>query len=175
MALTPAQLAWYYTNRGLARDVSSNPASLGGMVATTRIPAGSLHNVFVGIGGLLNKAGVTDYRCIAIVNTGTLSLSSIKLFLQKIDTRGSTLSVGLDPVGIVTNLTTTPVAQEVAGGQTAPAGVTFTVPTSAAPINVTGSLGPNSGFAVWLRRVTSSVAGVNPETNIIAVSGTSPI
>jgi len=138
----------------------SNP-SIGAIVdnPTTVLVSATLNSLFDAVTTAEALSGITEYRCIYIKNeSSTDSLTSAELFLQTAPTSGTILSFGLGDV--VTQLTTTlnPAIASEAGP--APAGVTFSIPTSIVPLTL-GTIPPGSYQIIWLKRV------VQPETTAI--------
>ncbi len=176
MALSPSNLPWRFTRSG-GYGASSSLGAGGGWAASNGPVSGSLHSLFPQVSGSQNAAGYTDYRCLALLNThGSLTWSSIKIYLAKIDTRGAAFAIGLDAIGVKA-YASNPLAQEPGGALTVgPTSVTFSSPSTATAGLSVASLAPGQGVAVWLRRtVTAGSSPAVPEVNIIMATGTSPL
>jgi hypothetical protein len=86
---------------------------------------------------------------------GTDTMFGVSVFVNSQPTGDDDVAIGLDPAG-VGNGSSTGVALTIAdeddsGGALAAGGVTFTVPTDVAPLNI-GDLAPGEAAAVWVRR-----------------------
>ena len=115
-------------------------------------------------GGLLDTvsaansiSGHVDYRCFYILNVSATAINSVRVWISSIPS-GSDIAVGLDPAGTSGNATT------IANETTAPAGVTFSTPTTAASGLFVATVAASGKFAVWIRRtvpVGSEVSGTS--------------
>lgn len=147
MAIQPTDIQRLLT--GGASNTNAN-LSLGGAVSSTAAADPYFDTVVSGEA----SAGDVEYRCIAVKNNhGTLTLQSPKLWIDAQPAGGDTVfAVGLDPSGV--NGAATTVADE----NTAPAGVTFSAPsTKGAGISVS-NLAPGQWVNVWVRRTVSAGA-----------------
>lgn len=90
-------------------------------------------------------AGHVDYRCIYLNNVGASTLANIQIYIPA-QPAGATMAIGLDPVGVGGTATT------IALETDAPAGVTFTSPSSAATGLLVASLTAANKVAIWVRR-----------------------
>lgn len=168
MPITAANLKYYLS--GGAGNVDPN-ASLGGVRSTTLVGAG-VDNLFADVTGDQAAAGITTYRCIYFRNedanaNGLIGpVAWIDVQSEALDT----ISIGIDPAG--KNVAGTTIANET----TAPAGVTFTTPTSkAAGLALPGTpYAQNDFVAIWIRRTTGAgAASINPDTASVRVEGDS--
>jgi hypothetical protein len=133
----------------------TNP-SIGATVdnPTTVAVSSSVNALFDAVTTAEASAGDIEYRCIYIKNESTTeSLISAELFLQTEPTSGTvTLSFGLGAV--VTSLTMA-LNPAIADESTAPAGITFSIPTSASPLSLT-TIPAGSYLIVWLKRIVAA-------------------
>lgn len=97
---------------------------------------------------LADFGGADNYRCFYLRNDhSTDTMFDTKIWINAQPSSGKdTLQLGLDPAGL--NGTATTVANET----TAPAGVTFSTPTSEGTSLVIGDLTPTDYYAVWVKR-----------------------
>lgn len=149
--IDPANLKYYLS--GGATNTDPN-ASLGGGRSTTAVATG-LNNLFDDVTGDEAVSGIVEYRCVYFRNDdpNTNGLMSPLLWVaSNTPSATTTLDIGLDPAGKNAEATTTP------NETTAPAGVTFSAPSSKA----TGISLPNEPYAqndyiaVWIRRTVSA-------------------
>jgi len=135
---------------GGASNTNAN-LSLGGAVSSTA----AADPYFDGVSSAEAAAGDAEYRCIAVKNNhGTLTLQSPKLWIDLQATGGdNSISVGLGASGV--SGTETAIADE----NTAPAGVTFSAPTTKGAGISAPNLAPGQWVNVWIRRsITAGAA-----------------
>ena len=121
------------TQSGAAGNTTAGSAnsSLGKYAATTVWPGGSLHDLFDQISGSENQAGSVEYRCIFVHNTnGNNPAQNVRVSLLSEVAGGATLSIGVDPTAASTVGSAAAQALSVANETTAPAGVSFSSPTT---------------------------------------------
>jgi hypothetical protein len=167
MAVSSANLKWYYSGGTANTDPN---ASLGGAISTTEVGT-SIHQLFDRVSGTEASTGDTEYRCIYFYNTDTDAngLVDPAVFILSQTSSGDTeIEIGLDPAG--KNGTATAVAVE----GNAPAGVTFTAPSTYG----TGLAFPSSPYveddyiAIWIKRIVqSSASSTASDTCSLRVEG----
>jgi hypothetical protein len=149
-------------------SANTNPAaSLGGAMSSTAITDATLQNLFPTITGPQSASGYTDYYCFYFRNNhGSLTLQSAQVWINtNTPSPGTDCSIGLDPAGIGGTATT------IGSSTTAPSGVTFSQPTSGAPLSV-GNVGPGQAFPLWGKRVTTAgSAAYNADSVILQIQG----
>lgn len=157
-----------------AGDTSAGtPAtSLGDQVSTTVVTPASLQNLFDNVSGAEAAAGTVDYRCVFVLNNhGSLTLESAVAYINSQTAGGGTVEMGLDPTAISAKGAATAQAVTIASETAAPAGVTFSTPTTGSPLAI-GSLAPGQVKGIWLKRtVTAGAAATNPDGALIEVRG----
>lgn len=140
-------------------------AALGGAMAATEIVDATVHNLFDLVAAAEAAAGDVEYRCFYFENThGTLTWEDVEVYIDSNTASADTdVAIGLDPAGVGGTATT------IANESTAPAGVSFTQPSSGSPLAV-GDVAPGTAFAVWVRRTVSAGAAAvtNDEVSITA-------
>lgn len=99
-------------------------------------------------------AGDVEYRCIYVHNNhGTLTMLGTKIWIQTQTPSADTdVAIGLGAAAV--NATETAVANE----GTAPAGVTFSQPSTFAGGLTIGDIPPGQHKAVWVRRTINAAA-----------------
>jgi hypothetical protein len=167
MAITAADIKWYYSQQG-GEDYNG---SLGGAIGTTELTAGD-NNLFDDVTGAEASAGDTEYRCFYIKNThGTLTLSSTYLWIQtETASTDDSVDIGLDLAG--KNGTADTVADE----DTAPSpAVSFSHPTTKGAGLSLGDLAPGDYYAIWVKRiVTAAASAYSANTGTFRVEGDTP-
>lgn len=128
-------------------DESELPASDGTITVTI---ANIANSIFDDISKVESNTGESEYRCLYLKNAGTVAtvdlIDEIVLFIKTQTAGADSISIGLDPGG--KNTAPTAVANE----DTAPSGVTFTAPSSAASGLAVGALDATDYYPFWIKR-----------------------
>jgi len=146
-----------FTASGEAEDgyavITVVAASLNGSTVEEIVTTTRLNNkLFDDISNTEASGGHTDYRCVYLHNEhSTDSLAHVAVFIHENLAEDDSIAIGLDPAGIGDG-STTGVAAEPADEETAPAGVTFSTPNEGAPLLSSGTIDPDDGFAIWIKR-----------------------
>jgi hypothetical protein len=150
----------YYLSGGAGN--SSPAASLGGIISSTEVGS-SIDNIFADVDSAQALAGSTKYRCIYFRNTDAdaIGLYNPFLWINQVMSGADAIAIGLDPAG--KNSTATTIANENA----APAGVSFTAPTTKAGglALPTSPYLQNDYVAVWIRRTVPASCASSPNDN----------
>lgn len=138
---------------GGAGNASGN-ASLGGAKSSTAAPT-TLNGLFDATSAAEASAGDVEYRCIYLHNAnGADSMINAVVFVSaNTPLAGSTIDIGVGTAAI--NGT----EQTVADEQTAPAGVSFSAPSTAGTGLALGTIPAGQHKAIWLRRTITAGAG----------------
>lgn len=150
MAITAAELKFYHSGGSSNSDPN---ASLGGVISSSEL-SGSVHNLFDVVGSSEASSGDIEYRCFYAKNTNaTLTLQSAVFWIST-DATGATtdIAVGLDPAGVSGTATT------IGGEGSAPAGVSFSTPTSEGAALSIGDMAAGAYQAIWVRRTVNAGA-----------------
>lgn len=163
------------TTSGSAGDstASTPAASLGKYASTSAITTAVLNNLWDDVSGAEAAAGDTEYRCIFMLNNhGSLTLKTPNVFITSQTAGGGTIDIGLDPAGVTAKGSASAQAATIANESAAPAGVTFSSPTSGSPLALPANLGPGQVIGIWIRRtVTAGASAVNPDGAILGWNG----
>jgi hypothetical protein len=155
-------------NTGDANNADPN-LSLGGAVSTVLITDNTDNNVFDDVSGDESAVGTVEYRCRAVVNNhGSITLLAPKVWISSnTGSADDTIAIGLGTSGVGTNN-----EQVVANETTAPAGVSFSSPSTKATGLAPGNVPAASHFYIWERRtVNSGAAAVSANAYTIKVEG----
>jgi hypothetical protein len=174
MAVTAADILFKLSVVAAAGDTTASTpaAALGDQVSTTAIVDATLHNLFDKITGDENAASIVDYRCFFIHNNhGTLDLETPKVWINSETAGGASTAIGLDPAGVTPKGQASAQAATIANELAAPAGVTFTAPTTKATGLAGATCPAGSVFAVWVRRTAANTAAVDTDGVVIRVEG----
>jgi hypothetical protein len=153
-------------------SANTNPAAaLGGAMSTAGggiVTPGGANNVWDDVTGAESAAGDTEYRCLYVSNAnGSVTLQSAVIWIDSATTSADTeFDIGLDPAAVGSDSTTT-----IANENTAPAGVTFTRPTTKGGGLSIGNIPAGSKKAYWERRTVNAGAAAASDTGSIRVEG----
>ncbi len=146
--------------------------SLGDQISTTAISDGTLHNIFDPISGDENAASTVDYRCFFFHNAhATLALQTPKVWISSETAGGASVAIGLDPAGVTAVGLASAQAATIANELTAPAGVTFSAPTTKAAGLAPANIPAGSVVAVWVRRTAANNAAVDNDGATVTLGG----
>lgn len=144
---------------------NSDPAAdLGGAISSNAV-ATTIHGLFDQVSSAEASAGDVEYRCIYVINTGTTTAQTAKIWLQaNTSSADTTLAIALGGEG--KNGT----AETVANESTAPTGESFSSPADLANGLSLGDMAQNDYYPIWVRRtVTAGAAGVASDTFTLRV------
>lgn len=174
MAITSSDIVYRLSVVAAAGDTTAGtPATaLGDQVSTTAITTATLNNLFDDVSGAEAAAGDVEYRCIFVLNNhASLTLQAANCYITSQTAGGGTIDIGLDPAAVSAKGSASAQAATIANESSAPAGVTFSSPTSGAPLTI-GDMAPGQVKGIWLRRtVTAGAGALNPDGVIIGVTG----
>lgn len=106
-------------------------ASLGKFISTSAWAGGVLHDLFDAVSGDENAASDVEYRCVFIHNNhGSLPLLNPVMWLSAEVAGGASIAIGVDPAAQSVIAQGSAQAAEVATEGDAPAGVTFSAPST---------------------------------------------
>lgn len=151
------------TTAGAAGDTtaSSASASLGKYVSTT-VWAPGANTLFDDVSGTENAASESEYRCVFVLNNhATLSMTLATVAVTAEVAGGAAVAIGLDPTATSAKGSAGAQAVTVANEDTAPAGVTFSTPTTDGTGLALGTIAPGQVKAIWVRRTTANNAAIN--------------
>lgn len=147
-------------------------ASLGKYVSTTEWAADTLNALFDDVSGTENANGDTEYRCMFIHNANTANaLQNAVIHLSAEVAGGANIAIGIDPTPASAVAASAAQAAQVANEDTAPAGVTFSSPTTLGTALSLGTIPANSVRAVWVRRTATNSAALNNDGVTFLVTG----
>jgi hypothetical protein len=174
MAITANDIKFYYSvptaTAGYADPQADPTQSLGGFISTTEWAGGVKNDVFPDVTPEQNSSGLTDYRCVFIRNLSESDpWMSVEIWLEQI-ADGSTIEIGLDPGGIVSDTLGSEQGAIIASSTTPPAGVVFGTPGSGTELNV-GNLTSRTCQAIWIKRTTNTVQPITGDGFTIRAKG----
>ncbi len=164
----------YATTAGAAGNTNTSTAltSLGKYISTTAWAGGTANDLFDDITGAENAASQVDYRCIFIHNNNAANdYQSVVAYLSAEVAGGANIAIGVDTTAASAIGSATAQALTIASTTTAPAGVTFSSPTTAGTGISVGTIPVGYCKAIWVRRTATNSAALSNDGVTIAVSG----
>lgn len=166
MAITASDIKWRLaTTAGSAGNsqAQADPnASLGKYVSTTDVVTATLHNLFDVITGDENAASDVEYRCLFVLNDhATLTWENVVVWLSAEVSGGAVAAIGVDTTAASAKGASSAQALTIANESTAPAGVSFSAPTTKGAGVSIGSLAPGQVRAIWVRRTAANTVAVD--------------
>lgn len=156
----------------IASDIQfrqSGAANLGGAISASAVSS-ALHGLWDVVSGAEALAGDIEYRCIYARNGhATLTLYNAVAFIQSNTPSAATaadIGLGTSAIGGT--------EQTIATEGTAPAGVSFSAPSTYAGGLAIGDIAPGQSKAIWIRRtVSAGAAAYSGDGMTLAVQGDS--
>jgi hypothetical protein len=146
--------------------------SLGKYISQTEITDNTLNNLFDDVSGDENAANDVEYRCFFVLNNhGSLVLQTAICWISAEVAGGASVAIGLDPAGVVAKGSASAQAALVATESDAPAGVSFSAPTSKGAGLAIGNIAAGYCQAIWVRRTAANTIAVDNDGATIRVEG----
>lgn len=174
MAITATDILFKLSVTAAAGDTTaSTPAtSLGDQISTTQITDATLHNLFDVVTGDENAASDVEYRCYFVHNNhATLTWENVVAWISGEVAGGAVAAIGLDPAGVTPKGQASAQAASIGAEGSAPAGVTFSAPTTKGTGLAIGNIPAGSVAAIWVRRSAANTAAVDSDGVTIRVEG----
>lgn len=147
---------------------NSDPnAALGGVMSTsTTVTDNTTHNLFDQVSGTESSAGDTEYRGVYVLNNhGSLTMQNTMVYISS-NTPSADTTIDIALAGEGLNATMETIANE----NTAPAGETFSAPTTYAGGLNMGNIPNGQRYGLWIRRtVTAGAAAATDDAVTIKV------
>lgn len=146
--------------------------NLGDQIPNADMTDATLNNLFPDVTGDENAASNVDYQCMFVYNGhATLTWQSVVAWLSAEVGGGTSIAIGLDPAGVVAVGLASAQAATIANKNTAPAGVTFSAPTTKGTGIAIGNMAPGTVQAIWVRRTAANTVAVNSDGATIRCEG----
>jgi hypothetical protein len=151
---------------------STADASLGKYISTTEVVDNTVGNVFDAITGAENAASDVEYRCVFIHNAhATLTLYTAKVYVSAEVAGGANAAIGVDTTAASAIGSASAQALSVADEGTAPAGVSFSTPTTTGAALDLGDIPAGQCKAIWIRRTATNSAALASDGLDLTVFG----
>lgn len=174
-AIIPSEILFKYsTTAGSAGNSGTGSASgsLGKYISTSTIPDATLNALFDDISGAENAASTVDYRCFFVHNSNAANpLENAVVYLSAEVAGGANIAVGVDTTAASAIGSASAQALQIASETTAPAGISFSSPTTSATGLALGTIPVGQCKAVWVRRTATNSVALSGDGVTIAVTG----
>jgi hypothetical protein len=174
MAITATDILFKFSVAAAAGDTTAGTAagSLGDQISTTQITDATLHNLFDQISGDENAASDVEYRCLFVHNNhATLTWENVVVWLSAEVAGGAVAAISVDTTGVTPKGQASAQAKTIADEGTAPAGQTFSAPTTKGTGLAIGNIPAGSVAAIWVRRSAANTGAVNNDGVTIRCEG----
>lgn len=175
MPIVSTDILYKYSVAAAAGDTTAGTAagSLGDQVSTTQITDATLGNLFDDVTGDEASAGDTEYRCIFVHNNhATLTLTAPVVWINSEVAGGGSASLFVDTTAASAKGSGSAQALTVANESTAPAGASWSAPTTKGTGLSLGDIAAGQVKAFWIRRVVgASTAALNNDGATFRVEG----
>lgn len=173
-AITSGEILLKYSVSAAAGNTTAGTAntSLGDQISTTAWAGGAANDLFDDISGAENAASTVDYRCIFVHNSnGANTLQNAVVWLSAETAGGASIAVGADTTAASALGSASAQALTIGNETTAPAGVTFSSPTTVGTGVSLGNIPSGQVKAFWIRRTAANTSALSNDGVTIAVGG----
>jgi hypothetical protein len=174
-AIVPSDiLTKYSTTAGAAGNSGAGTAgsSLGKYISTTVFPDATLNALFDDVSGAENAAATVDYRCLFVHNSNASNaLENAVVYLSAEVAGGASIAVGADTTAASAIGASSAQAVQVASETTAPAGISFSSPTTIGTGVALGTIPAGQCKAFWVRRTAANTAALSNDGVTLTVAG----
>jgi len=174
IAATDILLKWSTAAAAAGNTTANNTpgTSLGRFVATTQITDATLNNLFPDVTGDENAVSNVDYECVFVHNNhATLTYQNAVIYISAEVAGGASTAIGVDTTAASAVGSGAQQAVQIANKNTAPAGITFSAPTTKATGLALGNIGPGQVKAFWIRRSAANTSALNNDGLTVTVAG----
>lgn len=173
-AIVAGDILTKYSVSAAAGNTTAGTAagSLGDQISTTQWTGGSLNDLFDDISGDENAASEAEYRCIFVHNTNASNIyENAVIWISAETAGGANIAIGADTTASSAVGSASAQAVTIANEDTAPAGITFTSPTTKATGVSLGNIGTASVKAFWVRRTATNSAALSADGVTLSIAG----
>lgn len=177
MAITATDIHFRKATTSGAAGNSTAPGaagtSLGKYITNADMTDAALNNLFPDTTGDENAASQVDYQCMFVYNAhATLAWQSPVAWLSAEVAGGTSVAIGWDTTASSAVGSASVQAVTIADKNTAPAGASFTAPTTKVGAAASpGNIAATNVKALWIRRTAANTAAVDSDGATIRVEG----
>ena len=165
----------YTVTTGAAGDSVANTTVstfLGKYAATSIWTGGSLNDLFPDISGAQNAASQVDYAGLAVLNNNASNiLQNAVAYISAETALGAVIAIGADTTAASAKGAAGAQLVTIASSTTAPAGASFSAPTTLGTGIALGAIGIAQVKGLWIRRTASASAALSADGFTLAVAG----
>lgn len=174
-AIIASEIVWRFTTTaGAAGDSTANTTVgtfLGKYAATSAWAGGALNDLFADISGAENAASTVDYAGLAILNNNSANVAENGVIYISAETAGgASIAVGVDTTATSAKGSASAQLLTIANKNTAPAGVTFSSPTTIGTGLALSNIPTSNVKGVWVRRTAANTAALSADGMTLAVT-----
>lgn len=163
----------YTTTAGAAGDSTANTTVgtfLGKYASSSAWAGGGTNDLFADITGAQNAASQVDYAGLAILNNnGANSAENSVAYISSEVAGGASVAIGADTTAASAKGSASAQLLTIANNTTAPAGVTFSSPTTAATGVSLGTIPTGNVKGLWVRRTAANSSALSADGVTLAV------
>lgn len=161
---------------GAAGNSVAPPAAgsnLGKYIPNADLTDAALNNLFPDTTGDENAGNQVDYQCMFVYNANASAVTWVGVFawLSAEVAGGTSIALGVDTTAASVLASASAQAVTIANKNTAPAGASFTAPTTKAGGVAMGDIAAGSVRALWVRRTAANTTAVNNDGATIRCEG----
>lgn len=175
-AIITSEIVWRFsTTAGAAGDTTANTTVstfLGKYAATSAWAGGGTNDLFADITGAQNAASQVDYAGLAILNNnGANTLQNAVAYISSEVAGGASTAIGADTTAASAKGAAPAQLLTIANNTTAPAGVSFSSPTTLGTGISLGNIPVANVKGLWIRRSAANTAALSADGATFAVGG----
>jgi hypothetical protein len=174
MAIVGTDILYKFSVAAAAGNTTAGTAagSLGDQISTTQITDATLNNLFDDISGDENAASTVDYRGYFVHNNhGSLTWTAPKVWLSAEVAGGASAAIAVDTVAASVIASGSTQMTTIANETTAPAGQSFSSPTTKGTGLALSDLPAGQCKGIWVRRTAANTSAVNNDGVTVRVEG----
>src|SRR5215510_2193981 len=160
MAIVSTDLKLFHSGGGSNSTIANDIA---GDISSVELTDNTLNNLWDDVSGDESSSGDSEFRKIFFKNShSSLTAQSTVLWIDTNTTStNDTINIGLDPAG------SGAAGADIANESTAPAGVTFSAPSTKGAGLSLGNIATGVRYAVWVKRIVDASAAANDNNSYI--------
>lgn len=146
--------------------------SLGDQITSDQLVDATLNNLFDDVTGDQNAASQVDYQCMFVYNAhASLTWQTVVAWLSAEVAGGTSIAIGADTTAASAVGSASAQAVTIASKTTAPAGVSFSAPTTKGTGIALGNIPNGQVKGIWVRRTAANTAAVDSDGATIRCEG----
>jgi hypothetical protein len=174
-AIIASELVWRFTTTaGSAGDSTANTTVgtfLGKYAATSAWAGGGTNDLFADISGAQNAASQIDYAALAILNNNSANVAENGVvYISSEVAGGASVAIGVDTTATSAKGSASAQLLTIANNTTAPAGVSFSSPTTIGTGLALSNIPTSNVKGIWVRRTAANTSALSNDGCTLAVT-----